>query len=74
MKKIDTLSLGFTFAGCFLGVGFVSGQEIWQFFGAFGIMGIFGIILTFLLHFLFGIILIKLVHNTKIVEMDKLVV
>lgn len=74
MKKIDTLSLGFTFAGCFLGAGFVSGQEIWQFFGAFGIMGILGIILTFTLHFLFGIILIKLIHNTKITEMDKLVV
>lgn len=74
MKKISTLSLGFTYAGCFLGAGFVSGQEIWQFFGAFGLMGIFGIILTFLLHFLFGVILIKLIHNTGITEMDKIVV
>lgn len=74
MKKINTLSLGFTFAGCFLGAGFVSGQEIWQFFGAFGMMGIFGVVLTFALHFLFGIILIKLIHNTNITEMDKLVV
>lgn len=74
MKKINTLSLGFAFAGCFLGAGFVSGQEIWQFFGAFGIMGILGIVLTFLLHFLFGIILIRLIHNTKIAEMDKIVV
>ena len=74
MKKINTISLGFTFAGCFLGAGFVSGQEIWQFFGAFGLMGIFGIILTFLLHFLFGVILIKLIHNTKITDMDKIVV
>ncbi len=74
MKNINTISLGFTFAGCFLGAGFVSGQEIWQFFGAFGVRGIFGIILTFLLHFLFGVILIKLIHNTKITEMDKIVV
>lgn len=74
MKKISTLSLGFTFAGCFLGAGFVSGQEIWQFFGAFGVMGILGVILTFTLHFLFGIMLIKLIHNTEITEMDKLVV
>lgn len=74
MKKIGTLSLGFTFAGCFLGAGFVSGQEIWQFFGAFGVFGIFGIILTFLLHFLFGIVLIKLIHGTKIIDMDKIVV
>lgn len=74
MKNIGKLSLGFTFAGCFLGAGFVSGQEIWQFFGAFGIFGIFGIILTFLLHFLFGVVLIKLIHNTKIIDMDKIVV
>ena len=74
MKKIDTLSLSFTFAGCFLGAGFVSGQEIWQFFGAFGLMGVFGILLTFTLHFLFGIVLIKLIHNTKITDMDKIVV
>lgn len=74
MKNIGTLSLGFTFAGCFLGAGFVSGQEIWQFFGTFGVYGIFGIILTFLLHFLFGVLLIKLIHNTKVIDMDKIVV
>lgn len=74
MKKINYLTLGFTFAGSFLGAGFVSGQEIWQFFGSFGIMGIFGIALAFLLHFLFGVIIIRLVHNTGIVDMDKLVV
>lgn len=74
MKKINTLSLGLTYAGCFLGAGFVSGQEIWQFFGAFGVYGVLGLLLTFLLHFLFGVILIKLIHNTHITEMDKLVV
>ncbi|MEE1043803.1 MAG: hypothetical protein UH854_07535, partial [Clostridia bacterium] len=74
MKKIGTMSLGLTYAGCFLGAGFVSGQEIWQFFGAFGVMGILGIFLTFALHFLFGVVLIKLIHNTNITEMDKLVV
>ncbi len=74
MKKIGTFSLGFTFAGCFLGAGFVSGQEIWQFFGSFGIMGVLGAVLAFFLHFLFGIMLIKLVHNTKITDMDKIIV
>ncbi len=74
MKKIGTMSLGLTYAGCFLGAGFVSGQEIWQFFGAFGINGIWGLILTFLLHFLFGLILVKLIHLTGITEMDRIVV
>lgn len=74
MKEINTLSLGYTFAGCFLGAGFVSGQEIWQFFGAFGLSGVSGLVMTFLLHFLFGVILIKLIHNTHITQMDKIVV
>lgn len=74
MKKIGVMTLGLTYAGCFLGAGFVSGQEIWQFFGAFGIYGVLGLVLTFLLHFLFGVILIKLIHNTNITEMDKLVI
>ena len=37
MKTISPLRLGLTFAGSFLGAGYVSGQEIWQFFGRFGI-------------------------------------
>ena len=36
MKQIKTFSLAFTYVGCFLGAGFISGQELWQFFGAFG--------------------------------------
>ena len=35
-QKIGTLRLALTFAGCFLGAGYVSGQELWQYFGAFG--------------------------------------
>ena len=73
MKKINSITLGFAFAGSFLGAGFVSGQEIWQFFGSFGLKGILGAGFAFLLHFLFGII-IRLVHNTDIIDMDKLVV
>ena len=33
MKRISLLRLGVVFAGCFLGAGYVSGQELWQFFG-----------------------------------------
>ena len=46
MKKINSLSLCLTFAGCFLGAGYVSGQELWQFFGAYGIGGIAGFIVA----------------------------
>ena len=31
MKPLNPLRLGMTFAGCFLGAGYVSGQELLQF-------------------------------------------
>ena len=43
MKQIKTFSLAFTYVGCFLGAGFISGQELWQFFGAFGNWGLCGL-------------------------------
>lgn len=42
MKEIKTWSLAFTYVGCFLGAGFISGQELWQFFGSFGNLGYVG--------------------------------
>lgn len=41
-----TLRLSFTFAGGFLGAGFVSGRELWQFFGSYGWQGLLGVLLT----------------------------
>ena len=49
MKQIKTFSLAFTYVGCFLGAGFISGQELWQFFGAFGNWGYVGFALAALL-------------------------
>ena len=44
-QKIGTLRLALTFAGCFLGAGYVSGQELWQYFGAFGARGLLGVVM-----------------------------
>ena len=43
MKEIKMWSLAFTYVGCFLGAGFISGQELWQFFGNFGNWGYVGL-------------------------------
>ena len=43
MKQIKTMTLAFTYVGCFLGAGFISGQELWQFFGSFGNWGYVGL-------------------------------
>lgn len=71
--KMNELSLAFTFAGCFLGAGYVSGQEIFQFFGAFGKQGILGLCIAILIMILFGVFLIRLTKATGIKEMDRIV-
>lgn len=73
-KKIGALNVGLTFAGCFLGAGYVSGQELWQFFGSFGKNGIFGLLLAMLLMPAVGIMAIRLGGMTQTEEIDKLVV
>ncbi len=74
MKKINSISLCFTFAGCFLGAGYVSGQELLQFFSSFGKMGYIGLLLAVVLQVVFGILLINLAMKTGIFEMDKVVI
>ena len=74
MKKINSLKLMFTFAGCFLGAGYVSGQELWQFFGSFGNFGFIGIILSVVILVVFGILLIRTAQMKNVTEMDKVVI
>ena len=58
-SKESALRLGFTFAGCYLGAGYVSGQELWQFFGCFGRQGIEGLLLAVALSFFFIYLFIR---------------
>ena len=74
MKKISWMNLGFVFAGSFLGAGYVSGQELYQFFAAFGISGFWGLFASALLFFLFGTVLIFLCQKTKIRRMDEIII
>jgi uncharacterized membrane protein YkvI len=74
MKKINSIKLMFTFAGCFLGAGYVSGQELWQFFGSFGKIGFSGITVAAVLLSAFGIVLTRYVQLTGISDMDKVVI
>lgn len=73
-RKENALRLGFTFAGCYLGAGYVSGQELWQFFGCFGWQGIAGLLLAVALSFFFGVLLLRLVQRTGCDQTDALVI
>ncbi len=46
MRFSNAFSVSATIAGAFIGAGFVSGQEMWQFFGHFGIWGVIGLLVA----------------------------
>lgn len=74
MKEIKTFTLAFTYVGCFLGAGFISGQELWQFFGAFGNMGYAGFAAAAILFTVIGVLFVRLTQMTKCADMGKLLV
>ncbi len=72
--KVSSLKVAFTYAGCIVGAGFLSGQELWQFFGSFGNLGIVGFILAIILQAVLGYIILKYAYVSQISEFDKLIV
>ncbi len=74
MKRVNARVLAFSYRVCFLGAGCVSGQELWQFFGSFGVWGYAGLLLAALLFVALGIILIRLIQMTGYDELDRLMV
>lgn len=74
MKEIKSLPLAFAYTGCFLGAGFVSGQELWQFFGSFGNWGYLGFLVAAILFVFFGILLLRITQMTGIEDLDQLIV
>ena len=74
MKKIKAVPLSFIYAGCFLGAGFISGQELWQFFGSFGLWGYLGFCVSATLFVVFGMIMLRLTQMTGCRELEKLLV
>lgn len=74
MKELSAWRLAFVYAGCFLGAGYISGQELWQFFGAFGMGGVWGLALCTLLQGIFCVILLSLVRRGNIREIEHVTV
>ncbi len=72
MKKIGVIQLGLSAAGTFLGAGFISGQEIWSFFGCFGTAGIPGFAVNALICGFIFYIAVDLVRKTGVEEMGRL--
>lgn len=73
MKRTTSIQLAFSFVGVFLGAGFVSGQELWQFFACFGPSGIFGFLLSASLCFLVNFALLHLSWKIRCADIGELV-
>ena len=74
MKNISVSALAFTFIGSFLGAGYISGQELFQFFGAFGVWGCAGLIIAIAMLSVFNLIIISIVKKNNNAEIDRTVV
>ena len=62
------------FTGSILGAGFVSGQELMQFFAVFGSYGLMGMLLAVLMLLLLSCLVMKIANRTGITEFDKIIV
>ena len=74
LKKISAFQLGLSVAGSILGAGYVSGQELWQYFVSFGWKGTVGMVLSLLLLGSLNDITCKLAYDTGLTTIDSLVV
>ncbi len=46
MNRIGTFQVAVMFCACILGAGFLSGNELWQFFATFGVFGLVGCVIS----------------------------
>lgn len=73
-EGLSARAVGLTFAGCFLGVGCMSGQEVWQFFGRFGVPGCIGMLAAVTGLALFNLLIIRLVSKSADARIDHIAV
>jgi len=72
MKQLSAAQLALSYTGVFLGAGFVSGQELWQFFSCFGPVGLLGFLGTAALFFCVDYSLLRLVMVTGQEDMSRM--
>lgn len=74
MKKIKSVELAFSIVGCFIGVGFLSGNELWQFFGNFGKRGVIALVFAVVLQVVTEYIAVKFAFKIKTDDFCKLII
>ena len=72
MRKLSAKQLAMSYTGVFLGAGFVSGQELWQFFACFGPVGLLGFLGTAALFFYVNYANLRMIQITGVEDMGRL--
>lgn len=73
MKEKNIRKIAFAYVGSFAGAGFISGQEIMQFFAKFGVYGILAEIICSLLFFIITLVSIYIVRTTNDVGIENII-
>ncbi len=73
-RGISSREISMAFTGSLLGAGFVSGQELMQFFAVFGSFGLMGMVFSMLMFLLLSSIVMKIAKRTGITSFDQIIV
>lgn len=73
-RQMGTFRLGFFFTGCFLGAGYLSGREIWEFFGDRGFSGFLFIVPSVAVMLITGLAVLFLAEKTGKRSAEELVI
>ena len=68
------LRVGILYLGCCMGAGYLSGQELFQFFGSKGVWGFAGLLVATVAIFCLGYLMLSLARDTGEGRMDRIVV
>lgn len=71
-KGINALTISIFYVGLFVGAGFMSGQELWQYFGKYRGIGVIFLILGSLLQGVLGYFIVEIARRKNVYHFDVL--
>lgn len=74
MSPVSSFAVAMTFVGSMIGIGFASGQELLQFFGGFGPLGLVGILVAAALYAIYGSLIMVLARRMGTDSYNRLIV
>jgi len=70
----NSFTIGMVYVGTLIGAGFASGQELYQFFGVYGIFGLLGIWVAGIFFSILGYFILRLAYNSPEKKLEELLI